>query len=532
MSHALSEDRRTTERRSAQRRGSERRSVERRNLDRRSAHAGLDGQRRAYTPYLERRRRRPKSEMLPQRAPTPISYRGVASPRGEREWLARLADILVNPLTLVASLFLVALALQVRISLSVVLLALAVAALTFRSHMHLTKTVPGVARHILAGWIAISGLLFLLGWATGALKYFDRTLLTIWWCVAPLCQFAAQLLLRFSKPTIARLLGPPARVIVVGVNEQGIELARRIGDLPSHLHMVGFFDDRPDEELKGQHNYPLLGKLQDLPRFANEHKINLIYISLPMVHQPRIESLLDGLRDTTASIYFVPNIFVTDLIQGRVDSVNGLPVVSVCETPFTGLDGLVKRSSDFMYALAILAVLSPLMLLVSLGVKLTSPGPAIFRQRRYGLDGKEIVIYKFRTMTVTEDGDTIRQAGKRDPRVTPFGRFLRKTSIDELPQLVNVLQGRMSIVGPRPHAVAHNEMYRKLITGYMLRHKVRPGITGWAQVNGMRGETDTVEKMRERVSYDLDYLRNWSLRFDAYIMGKTLWVVMKGQNAY
>ena len=191
-----------------------------------------------------------------------------------------------------------------------------------------------------------------------------------------------------------------------------------------------------------------------------------------------------------------------------------------------------KHTSDLVFASVTLVLLSPLLLLIALGVKLTSPGPVIFRQRRYGVDGQPITVYKFRTMTVTEDGDTIKQATAGDSRVTPFGAFLRKTSLDELPQLVNVLQGRMSVVGPRPHAVAHNEMYRKLITGYMLRHKVRPGITGWAQVNGLRGETETVEKMRERVSYDLDYVRNWSLRFDTYIIAKTVWVVLKGDNAY
>jgi putative colanic acid biosynthesis UDP-glucose lipid carrier transferase len=172
------------------------------------------------------------------------------------------------------------------------------------------------------------------------------------------------------------------------------------------------------------------------------------------------------------------------------------------------------------------------MMAIAIAVKLTSPGPAIFRQRRYGLDGREIVVYKFRTMTVTEDGGEIRQAQKNDSRVTPLGAFLRRTSLDELPQFINVLQGRMSVVGPRPHAVAHNEMYRKLIKSYMVRHKVRPGITGWAQVNGLRGETESLEKMRARIEYDLDYLRHWSLRLDLAIIWRTIFVVWKRQNAY
>jgi putative colanic acid biosynthesis UDP-glucose lipid carrier transferase len=238
------------------------------------------------------------------------------------------------------------------------------------------------------------------------------------------------------------------------------------------------------------------------------------------------------LRDSTASIYFVPDIFVTDLIQGRMDTVGGLPVVAVCESPFTGLNGVIKRGSDIMLSLLLVALFTPLLLAIATAVKLTSPGPAIFRQRRYGLDGKEIVVYKFRSMKVAEDGGTIIQARRNDPRLTRVGAFLRRTSLDELPQFINVLQGRMSIVGPRPHAVAHNEMYRKLIKGYMLRHKVRPGITGWAQVNGYRGETETLDKMKGRIDFDLDYLRNWSLRLDLYIIARTVWVVAKGDRAH
>jgi putative colanic acid biosynthesis UDP-glucose lipid carrier transferase len=169
---------------------------------------------------------------------------------------------------------------------------------------------------------------------------------------------------------------------------------------------------------------------------------------------------------------------------------------------------------------------------IAIGIKFTSPGPVLFKQRRYGLDGAEIMVYKFRSMNVLEDGAVIRQARRDDDRITPFGMFLRRSSLDELPQLINVLQGTMSVVGPRPHAIAHNEQYRKLIKRYMIRHKVKPGITGWAQVNGYRGETETVEKMRSRVAYDLDYMRNWSVSLDFLIMLKTLTVVIKDRNAY
>src|SRR6185436_1497889 len=216
----------------------------------------------------------------------------------------------------------------------------------------------------------------------------------------------------------------------------------------------------------------------------------------------------------------------------RVDTLNGIPVVAVCETPFYGFSGVIKTMSDFTIAALALIVTAPLMLLIAAGVKLSSPGPVLFRQHRYGLDGKQISVYKFRTMRVLEDGDVVRQATKDDHRITPFGRVLRRTSLDELPQFVNVLQGRMSVVGPRPHAVAHNETYRKLIDGYMVRHKVKPGVTGWAQVNGFRGETDTVEKMQQRIAYDLAYLRNWSVRLDLQIILKTMLLVFWDRKAY
>ncbi len=272
--------------------------------------------------------------------------------------------------------------------------------------------------------------------------------------------------------------------------------------------------------------------LPHLNPLSRKNGLNIIYITLPMTTQPRILKLLDDLRDTTVSINFVPDIFVTDLIQGHVDSINGIPVVGVCDTPFSGVNGFVKRVSDIVLSILILVLISPIMLAIAIGVKMTSPGPVLFVQRRYGLDGKDIMVYKFRSMSVCENGDTIRQATRNDNRITPLGAFLRKTSLDELPQFFNVLQGRMSIVGPRPHAVAHNEMYRKLIKGYMVRHKVKPGITGWAQVNGHRGETEQLEKMEARIEFDLDYLRNWSLKLDLAIIAKTVLVVAYDKQAY
>jgi putative colanic acid biosynthesis UDP-glucose lipid carrier transferase len=450
-----------------------------------------------------------------------------------RDQLLNLLEILVEPLTLVLSLWAVTLTYETRLDARHMILSVIVFSLTFPGPARLTQSPLRAARNILLGWMTLAGLLMLFGYASGYLAYFDADELLTWLWVAPLAQVGAHALLRVTAPAIRQLQGGIKRAVIVGMNEQGSELASRLrDDLYSSVRVAGFFDDRQRDRLTDAGDLPLVGRLADVPQFVKNNHIDMIYLSLPMVSHKRILTLLDELRDTTASIYFVPDIFVTDLIQGRMDSVGGLPVVGVCESPFSGISGVIKRGSDIVLSLLILLLISPLMLAIAVAVKLSSAGPAIFRQRRYGLDGSEIVVYKFRTMRVMEDGSAIQQVRKDDDRVTPLGAFLRRTSLDELPQFINVLQGRMSIVGPRPHAVAHNEMYRKLIKGYMQRHKVKPGVTGWAQVNGYRGETESLEKMKGRIEFDLEYLRNWSLRLDLYIIAKTVWVVLRGDNAY
>jgi putative colanic acid biosynthesis UDP-glucose lipid carrier transferase len=462
-----------------------------------------------------------------------VTFRSATRMSVGRDRMLSLIEISLDPFVLVFSLWGLTLLIDRDLAPQHVILAVIVFSLTFPGPSYLAKSPGSVVRHIIFSWLTIFGLLFVFGYASGYLSYFNTELLAVWCGVAPACQLTGHFVLRAVAPAIIELQGDRKQAIIAGMNEQGLELARRLGDDPySRVKVVGFFDDRGDERVKHDDNYSPLGNISALPAFVRKHQVELIYISLPMASQPRILALLDGLRDTTASIYFVPDIFVTDLIQGRVDSVSGLPVVAVCESPFTGFGGLLKRASDIVLSLLILALISVPLIIIALAVKWSSPGPVIFRQRRYGVDGREITVYKFRTMTVFEDGPTIQQAREGDARVTPLGRWLRKFSLDELPQFFNVLQGRMSIVGPRPHAIAHNEMYRKLIKGYMVRHKVKPGITGWAQVNGLRGETDTLDKMKARIDYDLDYLRNWSLRFDLYIIVRTIWVVLAKRNAY
>ena len=388
------------------------------------------------------------------------------------------------------------------------------------------------ARDIVFGWCVTIGVLYFLGSASGLKYYYDERVLLAWIIATPATLLASHIVVRHAagRPDRSREV---RSVVVVGANEVGAKFAGICERHPNLFMQVhGFFDDRAESRHAPGLRHPLLGRMAELSQYVRTHNIKLIFISQPISAQPRIRHLIDELQDTTASVYFLPDVYVFDLMQARFDNVGGMPVIAICETPFMGLNSMVKRASDIAFGSLILIALAPLMLVIAVAVKWSSPGPVIFRQRRYGLYGEEILVYKFRSMRVLDDGGKIVQARRDDPRVTPVGRFLRRTSLDELPQFVNVLQGSMSIVGPRPHAVAHNEQYRKLIKGYMLRHKVKPGITGWAQVNGLRGETTTLDKMEARIQFDLDYLRNWSVWLDLWIILKTIRVILTRENAF
>ena len=397
----------------------------------------------------------------------------------------------------------------------------------------LAPHISSISLSVATRWSVFILVLLLLGYATKTSAIFSRKALFAWFIVTPplivLSQTALEIL-------IARTLlsaGNARKAVIAGAGELGQKLALKINSSSIvGAEFEGFFDDRGEERLPNVSSFSLLGKLKDLTDYVRAHKTDLIFITLPIRNIQRVTELLDDLHDTTASIYFVPDVFVFDLIQCRTADIDGLPAVALCETPFQGTHGMIKTASDYVIALLVLFLASPLMIAIAMAIKLTSSGSVIFKQRRYGLDGREIIVYKFRTMRVSEDADHIRQATRNDDRVTKIGAFLRKYSLDELPQFINVLQGRMSVVGPRPHAVAHNEQYRPLIKGYMVRHKVNPGITGLAQVSGYRGETETVDAMRDRVQYDLEYLRNWSLSLDLKIIFRTLRIMFKDDMAY
>jgi putative colanic acid biosynthesis UDP-glucose lipid carrier transferase len=411
-------------------------------------------------------------------------------------------------------------------------LCLLIFALTFPGRNRFWDRPLNAAVDISISWLSLLVILTLCGYATNSLVLFDFNVLVWWALITPaLLWFTV-----FSgRKALRHLAAQPANrrtAVVVGAGALGVKVARGFqsrSDLG--LSFLGYFDDRSDDRIDAE-AVQRLGSLRQVAEFVRANGVNEVYITLPLGSQPRILELMEQVQGTTASVFFVPDVFGISIIQGRLQDMNGVAVVGLCETPFTGINRLVKSVSDLVLASLILLLIAPLLLVIAIGVKLSSPGPVLFRQRRNGLDGEEIVVYKFRSMRSQDDGQVVPQATKDDPRVTPFGAFIRRTSLDELPQFINVLQGRMSIVGPRPHAVAHNEQFRQLIKAYMVRHKVKPGITGWAQIHGHRGETDTIEKMQARVEYDLEYLRNWSPLLDLQIIARTIKLVFFDRNAY
>ncbi len=412
-------------------------------------------------------------------------------------------------------------------------LCLLVVTLSFPGRNRFRDTLINATVDIVVSWITLLLVLALFGYATRSWSLFEPDVLVFWALASPVAQIAAVRIGQLAVRREATSTRSRRTAVVIGAGAVGVKVARALTrSVYQGINFVGYFDDRNDIRVHADASPKRLGGLREAAPYILDHGIHEVFITLPLSSQPRIIELMEDLQGTTASVYLVPDVFGISIIQGRLRDMNGVPVVGICETPFTGVNRLSKRASDIALASILLVLISPVMLATYVGVKLSSPGPAIFKQRRNGLGGEEIVIYKFRSMRVMDDGAVVKQAVIGDPRITRFGAFIRRTSLDELPQFINVLQGRMSIVGPRPHAVAHNEQYRKLVKAYMVRHKVKPGITGWAQVQGHRGETDTIEKMQARIEYDLEYLRNWSLVLDLKIIARTVKVAFLDRNAH
>jgi len=389
---------------------------------------------------------------------------------------------------------------------------------------------------ICARWGILLAVLLCIGFLTQSSETFSRRVIASWALFTPAALVAAVLAL---QELVRKVMGGAAhrrRVVFAGCNETSLGMARR---LERHTELctevAGFFDDRSQARLGDVGKMDLLGTLQQLPHYVRRQEVDAIFVALPLRDIVRVQNLLRELEDTTASIYYLPDVPQSPMgvaLQARPCDLLGLPVVALCEGPFYGYRGAVKRLMDVSIAAVLLVAMMPVLLVIAALIKFGDGGTVLFRQRRYGINGQEITVYKFRTMSVAEDGDTVHQATRNDPRATELGRFLRRYSLDELPQLVNVLQGRMSLVGPRPHAVAHNEQYRKLIRGYMIRHKVLPGMTGLAQVNGCRGEISQIDQLESRLRYDLEYLRHWSPLLDLKILFKTIPSALHSDKAY
>jgi putative colanic acid biosynthesis UDP-glucose lipid carrier transferase len=382
-------------------------------------------------------------------------------------------------------------------------------------------------------WFGLVVLVGLLVYLSGITRWLSFPPLIAWVFITPPALFITQSTVIGALATSGSRKSPLRRAVIVGMTEVGVRLeAAVLGDKLLRTEIAGYFEDRRPERLKVVSNSPIIDGTAGLAEYVASNNIEQVYITLPMTSAARTLSLLEQLHTSTASIYFVPDLFAFNLIQPRFDVLGGIPIVAVRETPFFGAAWVLKRLSDLIFAAAATITLLPVLIMVAILIRLDSPGPIIFKQKRYGLDGREIVVYKFRSMRVIEDGKAqFLAASRADSRVTRFGTFIRKTSLDELPQLLNVLAGNMSIVGPRPHPVAMNEHYRREIPSYMVRHKVKPGITGWAQVNGYRGGDD-LASMQKRIEFDLAYVRDWSLWLDFTILVRTVAVVWGDRNAY
>lgn len=378
-------------------------------------------------------------------------------------------------------------------------------------------------------WSMVLITLLVIAFTLKLTTAFSRVWFTSWWIVSLvyLWTYRKALDMALDKLRVQGL--NRKKILIYGAGK----VAREIGErLHSHreigFDIEAYIDDKP--ELHGTEiNGTLVKKPDQLLDLAS--KVHEIWIALPFSADKKVQEILYQTRHLTSVIRFIPDIFHYRLLNHSITEIAGIPIININGNPISYPKRLVKRIEDIVLSIIILILISPIMLIVALLIKLTSKGPIFYKQRRHGWDGMTINVYKFRSMYY-EKNDQFKQATKNDSRITPIGRFIRATSIDELPQFINVIQGRMSIVGPRPHAISMNEEFKDQVDGYMQRHKVKPGITGWAQVNGYRGETDTLEKMEKRIEYDLYYIENWSVFFDLRIIFLTIYKGFINKNAY
>jgi putative colanic acid biosynthesis UDP-glucose lipid carrier transferase len=398
-----------------------------------------------------------------------------------------------------------------------------------------TGSILRETKDVLIAWLMVPSALFAYWFLTKTATHYSRAASIAWFVMTP----AVCCGLRMGVRIILRILRVRGRNIhraaILGCTKDAERLTDSFETMPwLGLRLAGVYDDRSEDRRKvtDHPHWSVIGTSKDLIRHCRQGTIDAVYVALPLKAEERTASILAALADTTVAVYLVADFLNYSLLTAQWSQVGSLPIVSLHDSPFQGIVGWVKRTEDLLLGSLIVLLTSLPMICIALAIKLKSPGPVIFKQWRYGLSGKRIRILKFRTMTVCEDGPDVVQAVEGDARVTKLGKFLRRTSLDEFPQFLQVLSGELSLVGPRPHAVAHNEKYRTIIHGYMLRHMVKPGITGWAQVHGWRGETATIGEMEERVRHDMEYIRNWNLLLDLKIIFLTVFGAKKSRHAW
>lgn len=376
-------------------------------------------------------------------------------------------------------------------------------------------------------WSLLLLLMLFLGFITKTTDLFSRQVLLIWAPTALGLQLVNHLCLNKVIKHYNEKASQQLPVLVLGDGRIAQHLVTSLTQnrwLPDRvMGMIVANNEKLDSAFTRTLPAPVLGTVANLREIIKQKRIKRIYIALPLAASEQIESLHIDLLDMNVDVIWAPDIFALNLLNHSVREVAGVPLISLNESPLTSsrVSMVIKGVMDRVLALAGLLMLSPLLIGIAILVKRSSPGPVFFKQQRHGFDGQLIEIYKFRSMKLHNDADIVQQATKEDPRVTKIGKFIRKSSIDELPQLLNVLNGTMSLVGPRPHAVSHNNYYSDKINAYLARHRIKPGITGLAQIKGYRGETETLDKMQKRVEFDLAYINNWSLLLDIKILIKT-----------
>ncbi len=375
--------------------------------------------------------------------------------------------------------------------------------------------------HLLAGWAALLSALVVIAYVSQSMHLFSRGLLLEWAVFGFLVQAAAYIPLRHFGNMHSRKLRTERTSVIIGSGPAAYDLAERLS-ASNRVPLVGLITSKPNVPTL-DNRFPVLGDLSDVQRLVEHYGIRRVYIALSLDEVAFIEELYITLLDLSVDVVWIPDFGRMPLLNQSISQIEQLPAIYLNETPLSSHPAAVfsKELLDRGVALLAIVALSPVLIGAAIAVKMSSPGPIFFRQPRHGWNGEIIHVMKFRSMRMHDDDTVVKQATRNDPRVTPAGRILRSTSIDELPQLFNVLRGEMSLVGPRPHAVTHNDYYSDKILAYMARHRIKPGITGLAQVTGHRGETETIEKMQQRVEQDLAYINNWSLWLDIKILFKT-----------